>query len=321
MLRIAILDDYQKVALSLADWGRLGADTQAVSFAHPLSGADEAAAALADFDVLVLMRERMEVPAALLRRLPRLKYIVVTGSHTRSVDVAAAQAQGVPVSLTVSTVSASAAELAWALILALARNVVIENRNMREGRWQTEVGFRLEGRTLGILGLGSLGQRVARYGVAFGMDVIAWSANLTADRAREFGAGLVSKDDLLRRSDVISIHLKLSPRTRGLIGAAEFSLMKNTAVLVNTSRGPIVDEAALIDALRSGDIARAGLDVYDQEPLPADHPLRGIANVLLTPHIGFSVEEGLRNYYQDAVSVIAAWRAGAPVNVYTGFDS
>ena len=321
MLRVAILDDYQGVALSLVDWNRLGDDVEAVSFSRHVADIDEAARLLADFDVFVLMRERMDVPAALLERLPRLKYIVVTGSHTRSVDVAAARARGVPVSLTVSTVSVSAAEHAWALVMALAKNIVIEDRNMREGRWMTEIGFRLEGRTLGVLGLGALGAAVARYGNAFGMKVIAWSANLTRARAEECGATLASKEELLRTSDVISIHLKLSPRTHGLIGAAEFAMMKKTAVLVNTSRGPIVDEAALMTALTTGQILRAGLDVYDHEPLPADHPLRKIPNTVLSPHTGFTVEEGLRGYYNDAIRLIAAWRAGKPENVYAGFAS
>ena len=321
MLRIAVLDDYQNVALSLVDWGRLGADVEAVSFARHIDDVDEAARTLADFDVFVLMRERMNVPKALLERLPRLKYIVVTGSHTRSVDVAAARARGVPVSLTVSTVSVSAAEHTWALVMALARNIAIEDRNMREGRWMTEVGFRLEGRTLGVIGLGALGGKVAEYGRAFGMRVIAWSANLTTARAAECGASLVSKDELLKTADVITIHLKLSPRTQGVIGAAEFAMMKKTAVLVNTSRGPIVEETAMIAALTNGQILRAGLDVYDHEPLPADHPLRNIANTVLTPHIGFTVEEGLRGYYEDSIKLIAAWRAGTPLNVYEGFKA
>ncbi len=320
-LRIAVLDDYQKVALSLVDWRALGADVEATSFSDHIDNVDVAARALADFDVFVLMRERMRVPRELIERLPRLKYIVVTGSHTRSVDVAFAKSRGIPVSLTVSTVSVSAAEHAWALIMALAKNIAIEDRNMREGRWMTEIGFRLERRRLGILGLGALGSAVARYGRAFGMDIAAWSANLTAARAAEHGARLVSKEELLRTSDVVTIHMKLSPRTQGLIGAAEFAMMKRTAVLVNTSRGPIIDEAAMIAALNNGVIARAGLDVYDHEPLPADHPLRKARNTVLTPHTGFTVEEGLRSYYNDSIALIAAWRNGAPENVYDGFNT
>ena len=296
----------------------LGDDIEAVSFAAHLAPG-EAETALADFDVLVLMRERMAIPAPLLERLPRLKYIVVTGSHTQSVDVAAARARNIPVSLTGSTATFSAAEHTWALLMALARNIPIEDRNMREGRWMTEVGFRLEGRTLGLIGLGNLGARVAHYARAFDMEVVAWSANLTADRAAAAGARLVSMEELLRTADVVSVQLKLSPRTRGLIGAAEFAMMKPTAVFLNTSRGPIVDEAALIAALESGRILRAALDVYDFEPLPADHPLRKLPNTVLTPHIGFSVEEGLRDFYVDAVALIAAWQAGAPKNVYDGF--
>lgn len=318
-LRIAILDDYQKVGLSLADWRSLGDDVEAVSLPHHLASEDTAAAVLADFDVLVLMRERMAIPKALMERLPRLKYIVVTGSHTQSVDVAAARARNIPVSLTGSTATFSAAEHTWALVMALARNIAIEDRNMREGRWQTEIGFRLEGRTLGLMGLGNLGARVAHYARAFDMNVIAWSENLTPERAAAAGARLVAKDELLRTADIISVQLKLSPRTRGLIGAAEFALMKKAAVFINTSRGPIVDERAMIEALTQGRIARAGLDVYDREPLPADHPLRNVPNTVLTPHIGFSVEEGLRDFYRDAVALVAAWRAGSPKNIYEGF--
>ncbi len=307
-LRVAVCDDYQRVALEMADWSRLGDDVEIVAFDLPLAG-DEAAAALADFDVLCLMRERMAIPRALLARLPRLKFIAVTGSHAGVIDAAAAAERGVGVALTDPAASASAAEHTWALVLALARNIVVEDRNMREGRWQTTLGFRLQGRTLGLLGLGNLGAKVTSYGRAFDMNIIAWSANLTAERAAAAGARLVSKEDLLRTADVVSVQLKLSDRTRGLIGAREFALMKPTAVLVNTSRGPIIDEAAMIEALRAGRIAGAALDVYDREPLPADHPLRAAPNTVLTPHIGFVTEQSYRDFYGRIVGRILEWRA------------
>jgi D-3-phosphoglycerate dehydrogenase len=313
-LRVAICDDYQGVALGMADWSRLGPDIELVSFNRLLAG-DEAVAALRDFDVLCLMRERMAVPRALLERLSRLRFIAITGSHAGVVDAAAAAELGIGVALTDPAPSASAAEHTWALVLALARHIVTEDRNMREGRWQTTLGFRLQGRTLGLIGLGTLGSRVAAYGRAFDMKVIAWSANLTAERAAAAGATLVGKDELLAEADVISVQLKLSDRSRGLIGAREFGLMKPSAVIVNTSRGPIIDEAAMIDALRTGRIAGAGLDVYDREPLPADHPLRSCPNTVLTPHIGFVTEQGYRDFYARIIERILAWRAGEAFGV------
>ena len=308
--RIAICDDYQSAAMDMADWSRLGPDVEIVSFDHPLSG-DAAAAALANFDVVCLMRERMAFPGSLIASLPRLKFIAVTGSHAGVVDAAAAAARGISVALTDTAPSSSAAEHAWALLLALARNIAPEDRNMREGRWQTTIGFRLQGKTLGLLGLGTLGAKMAVYGRAFDMDVIAWSANLTQERASAASARLVAKDDLFRQADVVCVQLKLSDRTRGLIGAPEFALMKSTAVLINTSRGPIVDEPAMIEALRSGRIAGAGLDVYDREPLPANHPLRSLPNAVLTPHIGFVTREGYRQFYSRIVDLILDWRAKA----------
>jgi D-3-phosphoglycerate dehydrogenase len=320
-LRIAILDDYQRVALGMADWRRLGPDVEFVPFDRPLGVPDEAAAALADFDVLVMMRERMRIPRALIERLPRLKLMVMTGSQSQSIDFAAAADRGIPVCSTTGKPSRSAAELAWLLVLAAARHLPEEDRNMRRGGWMTTVGTGLQHKTLGLLGLGVLGGVVAGYGRAFGMDVIAWSANLTAERAAAVGATLVEKDELLQRADVISIHLKLSGRTRGLVGAREFGLMKPSAILVNTSRGPIIDEAAMIEALRSRRIRAAGLDVFDEEPLPAGHPLRSLDNAVLTPHLGYVTEEGYRNLYGGAVDVIEAWRGGTIINQYHGFDT
>jgi D-3-phosphoglycerate dehydrogenase len=307
MLRIAILDDYQSIARSMTDWSRIGSDAEIVSFNRHLSEA-EAAAELADFDVLCIMRERMALPRSLITGLPRLKLIAVTGSHTQVIDKEAAQERGIPVTLTSPRASHSAAELTWAMVLALARQITVEDRNMREGRWQTTVGFRLEGRTLGLIGLGTLGARVARYGQAFDMPVIAWSANLDPQRARDLGVEPVSQDELLRRADVVSIHLKLGERSRGLIGATELAMMKRSAVLVNTSRAAIIDQDALAQALRNGVIAGAALDVFEPEPLPADHPVRSLPNTILTPHIGFVTEESYREFFARVVDSIIDWR-------------
>jgi D-3-phosphoglycerate dehydrogenase len=321
MLRIALLDDYQRVALSLADWARLGPDTEVVAFDRHLAVPDEAAAALADFDVVCLMRERMLMPRALIERLPRLKLIVMTGSQSQSIDFAAAAERGIPVCRTTTHVSHATAEHTWGLIIAAARSIPQEAAAMRQGGWQTTVGMALGGKTLGLLGLGSLGSVLAGYGKAFGMRVLAWSQNLTHDRAREAGAVRVAKDELLRQSDVISIHLKLSARTRGLIGAAEFALMKPSAIFVNTSRGPIVDETALVEALARRQIRTAALDVFDTEPLPDESPLRRLDNAILTPHLGYVTEETLRVFYQGVIEDIEAWRAGAPIRLYAGFTT
>jgi D-3-phosphoglycerate dehydrogenase len=307
MLRIAILDDYQSVARSMADWSRLGPDVEIVSFDRHLSEA-QAAEELATFDVLCIMRERMALPRSLIEALPRLKLIAVTGSHTQVIDVEAAQERGIPVTLTAPRASNSAAELTWAMVLGLARQITVEDRNMREGRWQTSVGFRLEGRTLGLIGLGTLGARVARYGQAFDMRVVAWSANLDPQRARDLSVEPVTKEELLRQSDVVSIHLKLGDRSRGLIGAQELALMKRSAVLVNTSRSPIIDQEALAQALQNGVIAGAALDVFEPEPLPSDHPVRRLPNTILTPHIGFVTEESYREFFAGIVEAIVAWR-------------
>ena len=307
MLRIAILDDYQSVASAMADWSRIGPDVEIVSFDRHL-GEAQAADELAAFDVLCIMRERMALPRSLIEALPRLKLIAVTGSHTQVIDVAAAQARGIPVTLTAPRASNSAAELTWAMVLGLARQITVEDRNMRKGRWQTSVGFRLEGRTLGLIGLGTLGARVARYGRAFDMRVIAWSANLDPQRARNLGVEPVTKEELLRQSDVVSIHLKLGERSRGLIGAQELALMKRSAVLVNTSRSPIIDQDALTQALQNGVIAGAALDVFEPEPLPSDHPVRRLPNTILTPHIGFVTEESYREFFAGIVEAIVAWR-------------
>jgi phosphoglycerate dehydrogenase-like enzyme len=316
MTRIAILDDYQGVALAMADWSALQRDCEIVVFDRNLASEDEAAAALKDFEVVCLMRERMPMPRSLIARLPKLKLLVVTGAHNRTLDLAAAKERGIVVSHTRGGDSQYATpELAWALILACMRHLPEEHQRMREGGWQRTVGTALHGRTLAILGLGRLGLRMAAIGKAFGMELVAWSQNLTAERAAAAGAVLVSRDELFARADVLTIHLVLGERSRGTVGREELARMKPTAVLVNTSRGPIVDEAALIEALRGRKIRAAGLDVYDEEPLPAEHPLRRLDNVVLSPHLGYVTEGTYRAFYEDMVEDIAAWRAGAPVRV------
>jgi phosphoglycerate dehydrogenase-like enzyme len=316
MIRIAVLDDYQRVALSLADWSQLGPDAKVDVFDHNLGSIEEAATALKLYDVICLMRERMPVPRALIEQLPNLKLIIVTGARTHTIDFEAAAGRGITVCHTHPGESQHAtSELTWGLILSCVRYIPQEHQRVSAGGWQETIGTILHGKTLGIVGLGKLGSRVAAFGQAFGMDIIAWSQNLTAERAEAAGAKLVSKDELFARSDVVTIHLVLSERTRGLVGAHELGLMKPTAILINTSRGPIVDEAALIEALRSRKIRGAGLDVYDREPLPADHPLRMLANVVHTPHLGYVTEGAYREFYPDMVENIIAWRAGNPVRV------
>ncbi|MFL5128178.1 MAG: D-2-hydroxyacid dehydrogenase family protein [Microvirga sp.] len=298
----------------MADWSALPPECEPVVFDRNLATEDEAAHALADFDVVSLLRERMPMPRTLIERLPALKLIVVTGAHNRTLDLAAAKERGITVSHTRGGDSQYATpELAWGLILSLMRHIPQEHQRMREGGWQETVGTALHGQTLAILGLGRLGLRMASIGRAFGMEVLAWSQNLTAERAEAAGATLVAKDELFARADVLTIHLVLGERSRGLVGAAELQRMKPSAVLINTSRGPIVDEAALIAALERLDIRGAGLDVYDREPLPADHPLRRLGNVVLTPHLGYVTEGTYRMFYADTVEAIAAWRAGTPV--------
>jgi len=309
MVAIAILDDYQDVALTLADWSRLKQSHRITVFCSPMHGEEELASALIGFDVLCVMRERTPISAALIRRLPNLRLVVTSGARNAAIDMDACAQRRIPVLGTESPGHATA-ELAFGLILALARHIPEELTGMRKGAWQTTVGFDLRGRTLGILGLGRLGAQVARIGAAFGMKLIAWSENLTAQHAYECGVERVDKDTLLQRSDVLTIHTRLSPRTRGIIGARELSMMKASALLINTSRGPIVDEAALLDALRSGRIAGAGIDVYGTEPLPADHPLRGEPRALLTPHLGYVTEQTYRIFYGGMVECIEGWLDG-----------
>ncbi|WP_020658088.1 D-2-hydroxyacid dehydrogenase family protein [Amycolatopsis benzoatilytica] len=311
-MKIAVLDDYQNVALECADWTSLDAEIEV--FSEPFAGPDEAVARLAGFDVVVAMRERTPFPAAVLDRLPALKLLVSTGRRNAAIDLDAARRNGVVVSAT-GALAYPTVEHAWALILAGARNLPVEFRSMREGGWQIGLGMGLRDKTLGLLGLGRLGAEVARIGLAFGMRPIAWSQHLTQERAAEHGVTAVSKEDLFAQADVLSVHLVLSERTRGLVGAAEFAAMKPSALLVNTSRGPIVDEAALVDALRRKEIAAAALDVYDVEPLPAEHPLRALDNAILTPHIGYVSRETYEVFYGGAVQDIAAFQTGSPINV------
>ncbi|OLZ46943.1 D-2-hydroxyacid dehydrogenase family protein [Amycolatopsis keratiniphila] len=311
-MKIAILDDYQEVALGFGDWDSLGAEIEV--FTKPFADPADVVGRLRDFEVVVAMRERTRFPAEVLDRLPALKLLVSTGRRNAAIDVAAARRNGVVVSST-GYIAAPAAEHTWALILAAARNVPVESRNMREGGWQTTVGTILSGKTLGLLGLGRLGAGAAKIGQAFGMETIAWSPNLTQEKADPHGVTAVPKDELFARADVLSIHLVLGDRSRGLVGAPELAAMKPTAMLVNTSRGPIVDEAALVDALRRKEIAVAALDVYDVEPLPSEHPLRTLDNVVLTPHIGYVTREAYEIFYRDAVEDIAAFQAGSPIRV------
>jgi phosphoglycerate dehydrogenase-like enzyme len=285
-----------------------------VFFRGHIPGADEFARKAKDFDIIVAMRERTPFPRSLLERLPKLRLLVTTGMRNRSIDVAAAKERGVTVCGTPG-LNTTTAELTWGLILALARQIPREDRELRTGRWQTSVGLGLAGKTLGILGLGSIGQQVARIGAAFGMKLIAWSQNLDPEKARLSGAGRVEKDDLFRQADILTIHLVLSERTRGLVGARELALMKPSALLVNTSRGPIVDERALAEALKRGTLAGAGIDVYAEEPIPRDHPLLVAPNTVLTPHLGYVTRESYRVYYEGAVEAIRAWQRGAPVRV------
>lgn len=306
-MRVAILDDYQHVALQMADWSRVRDRAEITVFSDHLADQDAVVERLTPFDVVCVMRERTPLSRSIIERLPNLKMIASTGPFNAAVDSGAAADHGVVVSTT-GGYAESTVELTWALILAASRNVVGEHQSIRDGGWQTSVGRQLgAGGVLGVLGLGRLGKRVARVGAAFGMDVVAWSTNLTQEAAEAAGVTYVGRDELFNRADVLTIHLKLSDRTRGLVGAPELALMKPTVLLVNTSRGPIVDEAALVDALRSRSIGGAALDVFDVEPLPKNHPLRGLDNVLTTPHIGYVAEQVYRVFYGDASAAIADW--------------
>jgi len=312
--RIAILDDYVNAALDLAPWRSLP-DCEAVVFDTYIDGGDDrVAAALKDFDVVVCMRERTRLPAAVIDRLPRMKLIVTTGARNPSIDGEAAKKRGIPVCGS-PLISFAAGEHAWGLIMALARRIPMEDRAMKAGRWQVEFPTTMGGKTLGVLGFGRLGKQVAGYGVAFGMKVIAWSPSLTAAAAAEHGVTRVERDQLYTDSDFLSVQVTLNKGTVGLVGARELGLMKPTAFLINTSRGPIVDETALVAALQRRAIAGVGLDVFDVEPLPADHPLRGFDQAVLTGHTGYVSQEAFEQGYRGAVEDIQAWLNGKPIRV------
>ena len=305
-MRVAILDDYQNVALSMADWSGVTRRAEVTVFTDHLAEWDAIVERLLPFDVICVMRERTALPRHVIERLPRLKLIASTGSRNAAIDVAAAEERGIRVTGT-GYRSTPTIEMTWALILASGRHLVGESNSIRAGGWQTSIGQELDGRVLGVLGLGNVGGQVARIGLAFGMKVIAWSQNLTPQICAAAGATLVTKDELFRQADIVTIHLILSDRTRNLVGAAELALMKPTARLINTSRGPIVDEQALIQSLRAGAIAGAAVDVFDTEPLPAEHPFRSMKNVLATPHVGYVAEDLYRTFYGDAAAAVSAW--------------
>ena len=313
-MKVAVLDDYQSVAESLADWSQLPPGTEVTYFSDHLTSEDALAERLAGFDVVMGMRERTPFSRSLLERLPNLRLLVTTGRRNASFDIEAATDLGIAVCGT-DGAGEGPTELVWGLILGIIRNIPVEDRLTREGRWGTTVGVGLKGKTIGCLGLGHIGSLVARVAAAFDMNIIGWSQNLTAERARECGATLVDKDTLFRDSDIVSIHLVLSQRTRGLVGAHELGLMKPTAYLVNISRGPIVDEEALVDALERRAIAGAALDVFQQEPLPPNHPLLKLDNTLVLPHLGYVTEESYRAMYGGVVEDIRAFASGEPVRM------
>ena len=316
MTRIALLDDYQNVARKMADWSALPSGTEVVAFPDHLTEEDALVARLSDFDIVMAMRERTPFPRSVISRLPALKLLVTAGMRNASIDLDAARDHGVTVCGTEGQPHATA-ELTWGLILACLRHIPLEDNATREGHWQLDVGLGVAGRTLGVLGLGRLGSHVASIGLAFKMNVIAWSPNLTDERAAEIGVTRVTKEELLSSSDILSIHVILGDRSRGSIGKAELASMKPSAYLINTSRGPIVDEAALVEALQNGTIAGAGLDVFDVEPLPLDHPLRQLANTVITPHVGYVTRETYESFYGGTLEAIQAYLSGNPIRVIT----
>jgi phosphoglycerate dehydrogenase-like enzyme len=313
-VKVAILDDYQGVASQMADWSQLPPGTELQFFQEHLADEDKLAERLTSFQVVMGMRERTPFPRSLLERLPELRLLITTGGRNASFDVAAATELGIVVCGT-GGAGEGPTELTWGLIIGLLRQIPQEDQLTRQGKWGATVGIGLKNKTIGLVGLGHIGSRVARVANAFDMNVIAWSQNLTAQRARECQATLVDKDTLFRDSDIVSIHVRLSDRTRGLVAARELGLMKPTAYLINISRGPIVDEAALIDALRRQAIAGAGIDTFDIEPLPSEHPILKLPNTVLTPHVGYVTEEGYRAFYSGVVEDIRAFASGEPIRV------
>lgn len=311
-MKLALLDDYHGVALQMADWGRLAGRVEVVSFDAPISDAAELVRKLAPFDAILAMRERTAFPRAVLEQLPKLRLLITTGMWNASIDIAAAAELGIQVCGT-RDVGHLTAELTLGLILALARQTPHEERALRQGRWQVRLGQSVRGRTLGLLGLGNLGKQLAGFGRMLGMETIAWSQNLTAAAASEAGCRLVERDELFTLADYLTIHVRLSERTRGLVGARELGAMKSTAYLINTSRGPIVDERALFEVLKDKRIAGAALDVYSKEPLPLDHPIRTLDNVILLPHLGYVSEENYRLMYGEGLEAVEGFLAGTPV--------
>jgi len=314
MRRLAIIDDYEELALRFGDWDNIHAEVQIDVFNDHLNDETSIANRLLPYEILVIMRERTPFPRSLIEKLSNLKLLVTTGPRNQSIDLAACSEKGIVVCGTESKKSAPA-EHTWALILALSKSIPHADHATRMGRWGGAVTTELDGKTLGILGLGRLGTKVAQVGLAFGMKVVAWSQNLTESRASEVGAVRVEKDELFADSDIISIHLVLSDRTRGLVGAREIGLMKPTAYIVNTSRGPIIEERALIEALQAKKIAGAGIDVFDTEPLPPDHPFLKLENTVITPHIGYVSRENFQTFFKQASEDVAAWLNGEPVRV------
>ncbi len=316
-VRCAILDDYQDVVLKVADWSKVKGDVDIKVFHEHLGGPDKVIAALQGYQIVVAMRERTGFPRQVIEALPDLKLLITTGMRNASIDTEAAKERGVTVCGTGSFGSPTSG-IAIGLMLELTRHIGQENQRLHVGAiWQATIGPDLEGMTLGVLGLGKLGTRTANIAKAFGMKVIAWSQNLTAEKAQATGVTYVSKDDLFKQSDFITIHVVLSQRSRGLVGARELGLMKPSAYLINTSRGPIIDESALIAALRDQKIAGAGLDVFDVEPLPVDHPFRKMDNVVITPHLGYVSEQNYKNYFAGVVEDIRGFLDGKPVRVMT----
>ncbi len=316
-MRVAVLDDWQRIAEGSADWSPLKARAEVVFLHEAFASEDEAAAKLADFDILMAMRERTAFPPSLVARLPRLKLFAMTGQRGATLDLAGMMKRGITVSYTSgSDTGNGTAELALGLLMAAARNIVQGDATIRAGRFQEGVaaGPELAGKTLGLIGLGRIGQNMARFGRALGMEVLAWSPNLTEARAAEGGALFCAKDELLARADVVSLHIVLSDRTRGVLGARELGLMKSGAILINTSRGPLVDEAALVAALEAGGII-AALDVYDREPLPSDHPLRRLPNTVLTPHLGYGTRETFAEFYRQGIENVLGFLDGTPVRL------
>ncbi len=315
-MRLSILDDYQGVALEMADWSAVkGRGIEIAVERFPFADEDDVVRSLAGSEIVCAMRERTAFPKRVVDRLPKLKLLITTGMRNASFDMAALKERGVTVCGTGGPGGGNedTAELAWGLILGAARRIAEDHALMRQGGWQTRVGHRVAGKTIGLLGLGRLGSAVARVGLAFGMKAVAWSQNLTAEKAAAQGVEWVESDELFRRADILSVHLVLSERSRGLVGKREIGLMKPSAILVNTSRGPICDTAAVIDALKTGRLAYAGFDVYDQEPLPIDHPLRQAPNVILTPHIGYVTHENYHSSYPQIVENVLGFLDGKPV--------